>query len=251
MGKHHSTTSADNKFKININNCFVPVIIMVVLCILIVATFSDKEPGSQLAGDADTQQTSPAAYTTAVTGIHPEASEVADASLKSMHTAAIADQSMPRDQAVATQTEDDEDIADAEVMSPAQRSTTADIDGAVANLARHTAPTGKPATDQNAPDRDDPAASGSGRHLPAVDRRQVTHTRPYQRHRLYQQARQAQQAHRMKMLEYRAEVMKRIEQDRRDLYRYGHDSAQQQREHRDRYRNKLAPARIGAEDMPI
>ncbi|MBT8129692.1 MAG: hypothetical protein KJP10_06855, partial [Gammaproteobacteria bacterium] len=115
----------------------------------------------------------------------------------------------------------------------------------------YTASTDKPAADQNAPDRNDPSSSGSAKQAPSADRRQITNPMQDQERRLYQEAMLAQRAHMMKMLEYRAEVMKRIEQDRRDLYRYRHNSAQQHREHRDRYRDRLEQARNGAEDIPI
>ena len=251
ISKHDSAKSADTKFKINPHDFFVPVIVMVVLCILIVATFHDREAGSQLAGVADTEQVAPAADTKALTAIHSKAPEVADTSSKTMHTTSISDQSIPRDQAVAAQAADGANTADADVMSLAQNLRSAGIGGTVTNPAKHTTSTGKPTADQNAPDRDDPASSGSAKQAPAADRRQISNPMQDQERRLYQEAMLAQRAHMMKMLEYRAEVMKRIEQDRRDLYRYRHNSAQQHREHRDRYRDRFEQARNGAEDRPI
>ena len=183
MGKHDSTKSADNKFKINSHDFFVPVIVMVVLCILIVATFHDKEADSQLADVADMKQAAPAADTKAVTAIHPKAPEVANASLKTMHTSAIADQSITRDQASAAQATDAAGTADADVMSPAQNSLTAGIGRTVTNPAIYTASTGKPAADQNAPDRDDRSSSGSAKQVPSADRRQTvsyTHLRAHE-----------------------------------------------------------------------
>jgi hypothetical protein len=251
MSKHDSNKSADKKSAVNLDDLFVPVIVTVVVCIVVLSAFDDKETGSQLAGVADKEQAAPATDTTAVTAIHPKAPEVADASLKTMHTTAIADQSIPRDLAAAAQAADGAGTADADVISPAQNSLTAGIDGTVANPAIHTASTGKPAADQNAPDRDDPANNGSGKQVPVADGRQMTNPIQDQRRSLYQDARQAQQAHRMKMLDYRARVMKRIEQDRRDLYRYRQNSTQQRLEHRDRYRDRLEQARNGTKDMPI
>jgi hypothetical protein len=251
MSMHDSAKSADTKFKINPHDFFVPVIVMVVLCILIVSTFQDREAGSQLAGVADKEQAVPAADTKAVTAIHPKASDVADASNKTINKTATSGQLIPGDEALAAQSPDDADTTDTDVMSPAQNSQSADIGGTVTNPAIHTASTGKPAADQNAPDRDDPASSGSATQAPAADRRQITNPMQDQGRRLHQEAMPEQRAHMMKMLEYRAEVMKRIEQDRRDLYRYRHNSAQHRREHRDRYRDRFEQARNGAEDRPI
>lgn len=246
MGKHDSTKSADNKFKINPHDFFVPVIVMVVLCILIVATFHDNDPGDRLTGVADMEQAVAATDTTAVTAIHLKTPEVAVAPLRARQTTAISNQTIPHDQAIATQAVDDAETADADLMSLAQTSTTVSIDGAVANPARNAAPSGKQATDENAPDRDRPASSGSGKQTASAHRRQVTIPMNDQRRRHYQEAREIQKAHRMKMLEYRAEVMKRIEQDRRDLYRYRHNSAQQHHEHQDRDRDKPQQAHNGA-----
>ena len=151
ISKHDSAKSADTKFKINPHDFFVPVIVMVVLCILIVSTFQDREAGSQLAGVADTEQAAPAADTKAAIAIHPKAPEVADASLKTMHTTSIANQSISRAQALAAQAADGEDTTEAEVINPAQNSQSAGISGTVTNPAIHTASTGKPVADQNAP----------------------------------------------------------------------------------------------------
>lgn len=253
MSKHDSTNSADNKSRINPHDFFVPVIVIVVLSILIVATFHANEPGSQLASVADTEQAEAAGDTKTVASNHAKSPEVTDASLKTMDKTASSDQSIPRDQAVAAQAVDHADTADTDVISRAQTSTTAGLDGADANTAKQAASTGKLPTDENTPDLDESASSGSGIHAASTDRRQVTNPMQDQRGRLYREAMQAQKAHRMKMLEYRAEVMKRIEQDRRDFYRHSQNSAQQRREHRDRDRdrNRLEQARNGAEDMPI
>jgi hypothetical protein len=227
MSDHGSVKSADTKYRINTHDYFVPAIVMVVLCILIVATFHGKEAGNHADGVADTTQTDkPAANKTAVTAIHLKALDVADASNKAINKTATSGQLIRGDAALAAPSVNDADTtADADVMSPAQTAIRAGNDRAVADPAIHTASTDKPAADQNAPDREDPASSGSAKQAPAADRRQVTHPMQDQGRRLHQEAMLAQRAHMMKVLEYRAEVMKRIEQDRRDLYRYRHNSA--------------------------
>jgi hypothetical protein len=247
MSKHDSVKSADTKLRINPHDFFVPVIVMVVLCILVVATFHSKEPGSPFAGVADTGQTDkPAVDTTAVTAIDLKAPEVADASVETMKTTAISDQLIPHDQTAAAESADD--AADADMMSPAQTSKIAGIDEVNSNPASSTASTNKLAADENTSYLGDTDGSGSGSH---ADKDQADTPMQDQRRRLYQDARQAQKAHRLKMLQYRAEVMKRIEQDRRDLYRHRHSTQQQHREHRDRYRDRVEQARNGAEDIPI
>ena len=251
MSKHDSVKSADTKFRINTHDYFVPAIVMVVLCILFVATFHEKNTSDHADGVADiTQAEKPAVKKTAVTTIHANSPEVADASIKTMPVTTISEPSIPRDQDVTTQTSVSADTADADLNSPAQNSLTAGIDGTVTKPAMHTTSTGKPAADQNAPDRD-PANKESVRQAPAADRRQAAIPMQDQRRRLYQDARQAHQAHRMKMLEYRAVVEKRIEQDRRDLYRYRHNSSLQRSEDRNRHRDRLEQARNRAEDIPI
>lgn len=252
MSEYGSVKSADTKFRINAHDYFVPAIVMVVLCILIVATFHDKEAGSHADSVADTRQADkPATDKTTVTAIQLKAPDVADVSNRTINKTATSAQLVAGDAALAVQSVDDADTTDAVVLSPAQSSIKAGINGAVAKPGKHTASTGKPATDENVSYTGDPESIGSGMHAPLADKRQVNIPMQDQGRRLYQEAMQAQKAHRMKMLEYRAEVMKRIEQDRRDLYRYRHNSALQRSEHRDRYRDRLEQARNDAEDIPI
>jgi hypothetical protein len=252
MSKHDSTTSANTKFSINPHDYFVPLIVIVVLCILIVATFHGYEPDRQLADVADTDQVrKPAADATAVAAIDLKVSETADASVKTMNTTATANQIIPDDQTEATETADDEDTADADLMSPAHNLTTAGIGASVANPANNTTSTDKLAADEDASPSAEPVDGKSRGHAASVDKPQDTIPRWNQRRRLHQEASQAQKVHMMKMLEYRAEVMKRIEQDRRDLYRHRHNTEQQRRQHRDRYRQRLEQARNGTGDIPI
>ena len=252
MSAHGSVKSADTKFRINAHDYFVPAIVTVVLCILLVATFHDKETGSHADDIADTRQADkPAADTTAVNSIQMNSVEVSDVPNKSINKTAASAQLVPGNADLAAQSVDAAGPADADVLSPAQTSTRAGTDGSVANPAKHTAPTGKPATDENVADTGAPASIGSGIHAPLADKRQVNIPMQDPGRRLYQEAMQAHKSHRMQMLEYRAEVMKRIEQDRRDLYRYRHKSALQRNEHRGRYRDRLEQARNGAEDIPI
>jgi hypothetical protein len=252
MSEHDSTTSSNSKFSINPYDYFVPLIVTVVLCILVVATFHEKEPDRQLAGLADRVQAlkSPSDATAATT-INLRVSDVVDAPGKTVNPTATADQLTPDDQTAAARHADGADTADTDVMSPAQRQTSTSIDRAAANLARNTVSTGKPATDQYISESDDTDGTGSGSRAPSADKDQAYTPMQDQRHRHYLDAWMAQQAHRMKMLEYRAEVMKRIEQDRRDLYRYRHNTEHQRHEHRDRYRQRLEQARNGAGDIPI
>jgi len=250
MSEYGSVKSADTKFRINAHDYFVPAIVMVVLCILIVATFHDKEAGSHADSVADTRQADkPAADKTTVNAIQLKAPDVADVSNKTINKTATSARLIAGDVALAPQSVDD--AADADGSSPAQTSIGAGINGAVAKPGKHSASTGKPATDENVSYTGDPESIGSGIHVPLADKHQVNIPMQDQGRRLYQEAMQAQKAHMMKMLEYRAEVMKRIEQDRRDLYRYRHNSAQQRSEYRDRYRDRREQARNGAEDSPI
>lgn len=252
MSEHGSVKSADKKFRIDTHDFFVPAIVMVVLCILIVATFHDKEAGSHPAVIADTGPAGkPAADKTAETAIHLQAADIADASNQTISDTATPGQLVPGDAALAAQSVDDVNTADTDVRKPTETSTEAGNESAAASPAKHTASTGKPANDENVSYTGDPASTGSEIHAPLADPRPATIPMQDQGRRLYQEAMQAQKAHVMKMLEYRAEVMKRIEQDRRDLYRNRHNSALQRSEHQDRYRDRLEQARNGAEDIPI
>lgn len=69
-----------------------------------------------------------------------------------------------------------------------------------------------------------------------------------QRRQAYEQA---QREHQKRLHEYRAAVMKRIEQDRQDMFRHMQELAQQSQKRRDEYLNRLEQFEKTSMDRPI
>jgi hypothetical protein len=72
-----------------------------------------------------------------------------------------------------------------------------------------------------------------------------------QRHRAYEEATQARREHMIKMHEYRAAVLKRIEQDRQDMYKRRHETMQQKQRKRDAQMDRIEQIEKHSMNRPI
>jgi hypothetical protein len=72
-----------------------------------------------------------------------------------------------------------------------------------------------------------------------------------QRRRAYDEAMQARQQHLKRMHEYQAAVMNRITQDREEMYRHMQQLAQESQKKRDQFMRRIEPAAKQASDRPI
>jgi hypothetical protein len=197
---------------------FIPVVMLIVLCVIIVSTFYSKEFNDLIAGATPSDQTDEPAS---------EATQHSPAGMQAV------------DQAEDNAESNTNTVA-AAVTEASQQMATGAVETAVADLTLTTADTPTSET------TDEPVLTDELKTLVSIqdeasysDRNNRAHSpyapsnsyaMPQQSHRsynemmeqrrgLYEEAIQERREHRIKMREYRAEVNKRIEQDRLDLHK--------------------------------
>lgn len=229
----HKTSDKSNE---TAHSYFIPVVILIVLCVTIVSTFYSKEFNNLIAGAAPPDQADELA------------SEVTQHSLASKGTLY-----KPEDKANSNTNTETTPVREA-----SHEAATTVVETTVADSTLTTADTPSSETsaeqvltdelkslvsmkdeasysDRNNRDRY-PYAPSMSYGMPQQN--QNTYNEMMElRHKLYEEAMQERREHRMKMREYRAEVNKRIEQDRLDMHKRMQEIEQEHQKRLDQQMN--------------
>ena len=217
MSERDSTPSSDNNNDSNTHEYFVPIVMLIVLSIVIVATFYDKELDNLFASNQAGDDTMAILKQPAV---KPKTLDASDIAAGPTATAEKSNDDTAAPVVVAHASDPADTI-------PPPSSLTAYNNDAGSDKTRIVHSTNEQAAYTDINDPFLPADTPTTRHASSAGHRQAYNQMMDERRRLYEDAIQSRRAHMVKMREYRTEVMKRIEQDRKDLYNFRKNSGQQ------------------------
>ena len=230
----HKTSDTSNE---TAHSYFIPVVMLIVLCVTIVSTFYSKEFHNLIAGAASQDQADQLA------------SEVTQHPREKTPAVDVAEEDRAKSN-TATET--------APVTEASQEAATATVETAAADSTLTTADT--PASETTAVQiqagelnslvsiKDEASYSDRKNRAPYPYAPPMNYSMPQQhqssynemmeqRRSLYEEAMQERREHRMKMREYRAEVNRRIEQDRLDMHKRMQEIGQEHQKRLDQQMN--------------
>ena len=213
--KPHKATKISNE---TTHSYFIPVVMLIVLCVIIVSTFYSKEFNNLIAGAKSPDQADELAsdvteqtQTSSKTIDKPE-----DDAKSNMNTETASVTGAPREATTAViETTAPESTFTTADTAPSDTTATQALTSEINSLVSMKDEVSSPYRKNHAPyPYEPPTSHGMTQH----------HQRAYnemrgQRRRSHEEAMQAHREHMIKMHEYRAAVLKRIEQDRLDMYK--------------------------------
>ena len=211
----HKTSDKSNQ---TAHSYFIPVVILIVLCVTIVSTFYSKEFNNLIAGAASPDQADELAsevtkHSQAKTQAIDEAEE--DGAISNTNTDATPVTEATLEAATIVVETAEADSTSTTADTPASETTAEQIQTDELNSLVSMK------DEASYSDRKNPApypyAAPMNYGMPQQQQGSYNEMME-QRRSLYEEAMQARREHRMKMREYRAEVNRRIEQDRLDMH---------------------------------
>lgn len=218
----HKTSDTSNE---TAHSYFIPVVMLIVLCVTIVSTFYSKEFHNLIAGAASPDQADELAsevtrHPQAKTPVADEAEEDSAKSNTATETAPVTEAS----QEAATDTVETAapEITAEQIQAGELNSLVSIKDEASYSDRKNRAPY--------------PYAPPMNYSMPQQHQSSYNEMME-QRRSLYEEAMQERREHRMKMREYRAEVNRRIEQDRLDMHKRMQEIGQEHQKRLDQQMN--------------
>ena len=233
----------------NTHGYFIPLVMVIVLGVIIVATFYSKEFNNLVSDVASTDQADE---------LNSDTNGKPLASLASLDASTdTADSSVATEAAVVANASNEVTTRVIEPVVSGSASTTQATSSAVAVAGNNVNLQPYKVASQ---EYQAPFTARQDNHAPYTppmpygipERLQQDHSGAMEeRRRAYENATQARREHMVKMHEYRAAVHKRIKQDRQDMYKRRHETEQQRQRKRDELMDRIEQAEKRSMNRPI